>query len=111
VVARALRDAGCEVIYSGLHQTPEQIVEIAIQEDVDGIGLSVLSGAHLTVFPRVMEILKERGIDDIVVFGGGVIPDQDIETLKQAGLAEIFTPGTSLNDIAEWVRNNLHNDE
>jgi len=111
VVARALRDAGCEVIYSGLHQTPEQIVEIAIQEDVDGIGLSVLSGAHLTVFPRVMEILKERGIDDIVVFGGGVIPDQDIETLKQAGLAEIFTPGTSLHDIAEWVRNNLHNDE
>mgnify|MGYP002280127424 CR=1 FL=1 len=111
MVARALRDAGCEVIYSGLHQTPEQIVEIAIQEDVDGIGLSVLSGAHLTVFPRVMEILKERGIDDIVVFGGGVIPDQDIETLKQAGLAEIFTPGTSLNDIAEWVRNNLHNDE
>ncbi len=111
VVARALRDAGCEVIYSGLHQTPEQIVETAIQEDVDGIGLSVLSGAHLTVFPRVMEILKERGIDDIVVFGGGVIPDRDVETLKQAGLAEIFTPGTSLNDIAEWVRNNLHNDE
>lgn len=111
VVARALRDSGCEVIYSGLHQTPEQIVEIAVQEDVDGIGLSVLSGAHLTVFPRVMEILKERGIDDIVVFGGGVIPNQDIETLKQAGLAEIFTPGTSLNDISEWVRDNLHTDE
>ncbi len=111
VVARALRDAGCEVIYSGLHQTPEQIVEIAVQEDVDGIGLSVLSGAHLTVFPRVMEILKERGIDDIVVFGGGVIPDQDVETLKQAGLAEIFTPGTSLSDISEWVRDNLHTDE
>jgi isobutyryl-CoA mutase small subunit len=111
VVARALRDAGCEVIYSGLHQTPEQIVETAVQEDVDGIGLSVLSGAHLTVFPRVMEILKERGIDDIVVFGGGVIPDRDVETLKQAGLAEIFTPGTSLNDISDWVRNNLHTDE
>jgi isobutyryl-CoA mutase small subunit len=111
VVARALRDAGCEVIYSGLHQTPEQIVETAVQEDVNGIGLSVLSGAHLTVFPRVMELLKDRGIDDIVVFGGGVIPDRDIESLKEAGLAEIFTPGTSLNDIAEWVRNNLHNDD
>jgi isobutyryl-CoA mutase small subunit len=111
VVARALRDAGCEVIYSGLHQTPEQIVETAVQEDVNGIGLSVLSGAHLTVFPRVMELLKDRGIDDIVVFGGGVIPDRDIESLKEAGLAEIFTPGTSLNDIAEWVRNNLDNDD
>jgi methylmalonyl-CoA mutase, C-terminal domain len=103
VVARALRDAGCEVIYSGLHQTPEQIVETAIQEDVDGIGLSVLSGAHMTLFPAVVELLRERGADEIVVFGGGIIPDADIPALEQAGLAGIFTPGASLTEITEWV--------
>lgn len=103
VVARALRDAGCEVIYSGLHQTPEQIVETAIQEDVDGIGLSVLSGAHMTLFPRVVELLRARDADDIVVFGGGIIPDADIARLKEAGLAMLFTPGTPLSEITQWV--------
>jgi methylmalonyl-CoA mutase C-terminal domain/subunit len=103
VVARALRDAGCEVIYSGLHQTPEQIVETAIQEDVDGIGLSVLSGAHLTLFPRVVELLRERGAEDIVVFGGGIIPDEDIPVLREAGLEMLFTPGTPLSEITDWV--------
>ena len=110
VVARALRDAGCEVIYSGLHQTPAQIVETAIQEDVDGIGLSVLSGAHMTLFPRVVDLLKERDADDIVVFGGGIIPDNDIAELKAAGLAEIFTPGTPLTTISTWVDENLRDD-
>ena len=103
VVSRALRDAGCEVIYSGLHQTPEQIVETAIQEDVDGIGLSVLSGAHMTLFPRVAELLRERESEDIVVFGGGIIPEEDIAALKQAGLEMIFTPGTPLSEITDWV--------
>ena len=103
VVSRALRDAGCEVIYSGLHQTPEQIVETAIQEDVDGIGLSVLSGAHMTLFPRVVELLRERDVDDIAVFGGGIIPDEDLPKLQDAGLEMIFTPGTPLSDITEWV--------
>ncbi len=107
VVARALRDAGCEVIYSGLHQTPEQIVETAIQEDVTAVGLSVLSGAHMTLFPRVVELLRERDADDIVVFGGGIIPDEDIPVLEQKGLAKIFTPGASLTEIAEWVNTNL----
>jgi len=110
VVARALRDAGCEVIYSGLHQTPSQIVETAIQEDVDGIGLSVLSGAHMTLFPRVVELLEERDAGDIVVFGGGIIPDDDIVELKEAGLAEIFTPGTPLTTISAWVDDNLRDD-
>jgi len=103
VVARALRDAGCEVIYSGLHQTPEQIVETAIQEDVNAIGLSVLSGAHMTLFPRVVELLRERDASDIVVFGGGIIPDADIPVLKEQGLAAIFTPGAPLSEIQEWV--------
>jgi methylmalonyl-CoA mutase C-terminal domain/subunit len=103
VIARALRDAGCEVVYSGLHQTPEQIVEAAIQEDVAGIGLSVLSGAHMTLFPRVVELLAERDAADIVVFGGGIIPAEDIVTLKQKGLAEIFTPGTPLATVVDWV--------
>ncbi len=103
VVSRALRDAGCEVIYSGLHQTPEQIVETAIQEDVDGIGLSVLSGAHMTLFPRVVELLRERDADDIAVFGGGIIPDEDLPKLRDAGLEMIFTPGTPLSNITEWV--------
>jgi methylmalonyl-CoA mutase C-terminal domain/subunit len=107
VVARALRDAGCEVIYSGLHQTPEQIVETAIQEDVDAVGLSVLSGAHMTLFPRVVELLRAREADDVVVFGGGIIPDEDIPTLKEKGLAKIFTPGASLSEIADWVHANL----
>ncbi len=103
VIARALRDAGCEIVYSGLHQTPEQIVETALQEDVAGIGLSVLSGAHMTLFPRVVELLTERDATDIIVFGGGIIPAADIVTLKEAGLAEIFTPGTPLADVVAWV--------
>ena len=107
VVARALRDAGCEVIYSGLHQTPEQIVETALQEDVDGIGLSVLSGAHMTLFPRVVELLRERGAEDIVVFGGGIIPDEDLPALHEAGLSAIFRPGAPLAEITEWVGEHL----
>ena len=107
VVARALRDAGCEVIYSGLHQTPAQIVETAIQEDVDAIGLSVLSGAHMTLFPKVVELLAERDADDIVVFGGGIIPDEDISILREKGLAKIFTPGAPLTEITDWVDANL----
>ena len=103
VIARALRDAGVEVIYSGLHQTPEQIVETAIQEDVGGVGLSVLSGAHMTLFPRVAELLAERGATDVVVFGGGIVPDADITELKSRGLAEIFTPGTPLATVTDWV--------
>jgi methylmalonyl-CoA mutase C-terminal domain/subunit len=107
VIARALRDAGCEVIYSGLHQTPEQIVETALQEDVAGIGLSVLSGAHMTLFPRVVELLGERDARDIVVFGGGIIPGEDIVALKKAGLAEIFTPGTPLATVVTWVNEHI----
>ncbi|OFV84927.1 MAG: methylmalonyl-CoA mutase, partial [Acidobacteria bacterium RBG_16_64_8] len=96
VVARALRDAGFEVIYTGLHQTPEMIVSAAIQEDADAIGLSILSGAHTTLFPRVVELLRERSVTDIVVFGGGIIPEEDASALRAAGVAEVFTPGTSL---------------
>ena len=107
VIARALRDAGNEVIYSGLHQTPEQIVETAIQEDVSGIGLSVLSGAHMTLFPKVVELLKERDAGDIVVFGGGIIPDQDAAALSEAGLAGIFTPGAPLSEITDWVETHI----
>jgi methylmalonyl-CoA mutase C-terminal domain/subunit len=107
VIARVLRDAGNEVIYSGLHQTPEQIVETAIQEDVAAIGLSSLSGAHLTLFPRVVEILRARDAGDIVVFGGGVIPDDDIEQLRTAGLAAIFTPGAPIDEIARWVEDHV----
>ena len=107
VIARALRDAGVEVIYSGLHQTPEQIVETAIQEDVGGVGLSVLSGAHMTLFPRVAELLAERGANDVVVFGGGIVPDADIAELKSQGLAEIFTPGTPLATVTDWVHANV----
>ena len=103
VIARALRDAGCEVIYSGLHQTPEQIVETALQEDVGGIGLSVLSGAHMTLFPRVVELLGDRDAADIVVFGGGIIPEDDIAALTGMGLAAIFTPGTPLTEVVDWV--------
>ena len=104
VVARALRDAGMEVIYTGLRQTPEQIVETAIQEDVDVIGLSILSGAHTHLFPKVMELLKENDIKDIIVMGGGVIPEEDIPELKKAGIAEIFTPGTDTRDVINFIK-------
>lgn len=107
IIARAYRDAGFEVVYSGLHQTPEEIVEAAIQEDVDMIGLSSLAGAHMYLFPRVVEILKEKGADDIVVCGGGIFPEEDIPKLKSAGVREIFTPGSSLNEIVQWVRDNV----
>ncbi len=107
VIARALRDAGNEIIYSGLHQTPEQIVETALQEDVAAIGLSVLSGAHMTLFPRVVELLRERQATDIVVFGGGIIPADDIVALQAAGMAAIFTPGTPLADVVAWVDANI----
>ncbi len=104
VVARALRDSGVEVIYTGLHQAPEQIVAAAIQEDADGIGLSVLSGAHMTQFRRVLELLAEQGATDITVFGGGIVPDADIAELEELGVAKIFTPGTPTHEIVDWVR-------
>jgi isobutyryl-CoA mutase small subunit len=107
VVARALRDGGMEVVYTGLHQTPEQIVETAIQEDADAVGLSVLSGAHMTLFKRVIELLAERGASDIVVFGGGIIPDADIPELERLGVAKIFTPGATTQSIVEWARTNI----
>ena len=107
VVARALRDAGFEVIYTGCHQTPEQIVNAAIQEDVDGLGMSILSGAHRYLFPRVVQLLKENKADDIIVFGGGIIPDEDIPWLKGQGVSDIFCPGTSTEDIIRWVREHI----
>ena len=107
IVARALRDAGFEVIYTGLHQTPEQIVATAVQEDADAIGLSVLSGAHNYLFSRVLELLREKGADDIAVFGGGIIPAEDITALKAVGVRELFTPGTSTQDIVRFVRDNI----
>lgn len=107
VVARALRDAGFEVIYTGLHQTPEMIVNAALQEDVQAIGLSVLSGAHNHLFTRVIELLKEKNADDILVFGGGIIPDEDIASLKKAGVAQLFTPGTSTVDIINWLHQSV----
>jgi methylmalonyl-CoA mutase C-terminal domain/subunit len=107
IIARGFRDAGFEVIYTGLHQTPEQIVAAAIQEDVDGIGLSSLSGAHDYLFPRVVELLEEKGADDIVVFGGGIIPEEDIPKLKEAGVKEVFPPGTSIAETVNWVRRNI----
>jgi len=107
IVARALRDAGFEVIYTGLHQTPEQIAETVIQEDADAVGLSCHSGAHLTLFPRVVQILREQGAGDVVVFGGGIIPRADVPTLKQQGVEEIFTPGTPTTDIVAWLRGRL----
>ena len=107
VVARALRDAGVEVIYTGLHQTPEQIVAAALQEDADAIGLSILSGAHMTQFSRVLELLRERDATDITVFGGGIIPDADIAELAKLGVAKIFTPGASTSEIVDWVRSQL----
>jgi methylmalonyl-CoA mutase C-terminal domain/subunit len=107
IIARAYRDAGFEVVYSGLHQTPEEIVEAAIQEDVDMIGLSSLAGAHKYLFPRTVELLREKNAEDIVVCGGGIIPEDDIPLLKKAGIKEIFTPGTALNDIVRWVKENV----
>jgi methylmalonyl-CoA mutase, C-terminal domain len=107
IIARALRDAGFEVIYTGLHQTPEMIAEAAVQEDVDAVGLSILSGAHLTLFPRILELLREKSGDDISVFGGGIIPQEDIDALKKVGVREIFTPGASTEDIVLWVRENV----
>jgi methylmalonyl-CoA mutase C-terminal domain/subunit len=107
IVARALRDAGFEVIYTGLHQTPEQIVATAVQEDADAIGLSVLSGAHNYLFKRVLELLKEKGAEDVAVFGGGIIPPEDIAALKQIGVKELFTPGTSTQDIIRFVREHI----
>jgi methylmalonyl-CoA mutase, C-terminal domain len=111
VVARALRDAGVEVIYTGLHQTPEQIVSAALQEDADAIGLSVLSGAHMTQFSRVLELLAEKNATDITVFGGGIIPDADIAELEQMGVAKIFTPGATTTEIVDWVRAELGSTE
>jgi methylmalonyl-CoA mutase C-terminal domain/subunit len=107
VVARALRDAGFEVIYTGLHQTPEMIAAAAVQEDVDGVGLSIMSGAHNTLFPAVMEALKAKGVTDVVVFGGGIIPEADMARLKAAGVQGVFTPGTTLETIIDWVRENV----
>ena len=107
VVARALRDAGMEVVYTGLHQTPEQIVQAALQEDADAVGLSVLSGAHMTLFARLAELLGERGVDDVVVFGGGIIPDEDIPELERLGVARIFTPGATTTEIVDWVREHV----
>ena len=107
VVARALRDAGMEVIYTGLHQTPEQIVSAALQEDAQAIGLSIHSGAHMTLFPRVLELLREQGADDVILFGGGIIPDQDVAELTEQGVAAIFTPGTPMREITEWVTANV----
>jgi methylmalonyl-CoA mutase, C-terminal domain len=107
IIARALRDGGFEVIYTGLHQTPEMIAEAAVQEDTDAVGLSVLSGAHMTLFPEVMRLLKERGAGEIAVFGGGIIPDDDAVKLKALGVRQIFTPGASTEDIVKWVRENV----
>ena len=107
IIARALRDAGMEVIYTGLHQTAEMVVEAALQEDVDAIGLSVLSGAHMPLFTSIQKLLRERGGEDIVIFGGGIIPDDDVEALKHAGVEAVFTPGASTEDIVTWVREHV----
>ena len=109
VIARALRDAGMEVIYTGLRQTPEQIANAALQEDVDAVGLSILSGAHMHLFPRVMELMRENKLDDVMVFAGGIIPDQDITKLKGIGIAEIFPPGSSLEEIVAFVKTHARN--
>jgi len=107
IIARALRDAGFEVIYTGLHQTPEMVVATALQEDVDGIGLSLLSGAHNTIFPKILRLLTEKASSDVVVFGGGIIPEEDIPTLKRAGVRQIFTPGASTQEVVDWVKANV----
>lgn len=103
VIARALRDGGFEVIYTGLHQTPEQVAETVIQEDADAVGLSLLSGAHMTLFPRIIQLLKDHGADDVIVFGGGIIPDGDIPKLKEIGVSGVFTPGTPMQTIVDWL--------
>jgi methylmalonyl-CoA mutase, C-terminal domain len=108
IIARALRDGGFEVIYTGLHQTPEMIAEAAVQEDVDAVGLSILSGAHMTLFPEVIRLLKEKGADDVTIFGGGIIPDEDARKLAEMGVKAIFTPGASTEDIIKWVHDNVH---
>jgi len=108
IIARTFRDAGFEVVYSGLHQTPEEVVQAAIQEDVDMIGLSSLAGAHMYLFPRVIELLHENNADDIVVCGGGIFPEDDIPKLKKAGIKELFTPGTSLDEVVKWVKENVN---
>ncbi|MGA8890345.1 MAG: cobalamin B12-binding domain-containing protein [Anaeromyxobacteraceae bacterium] len=107
IVARALRDAGFEVIYTGLHQTPEMIAAAAVQEDVDGVGLSIMSGAHLTLFPAVVLALKERGAADVTVFGGGIIPQDDIPKLRESGVSQVFLPGTTTQSIVDWIRGNV----
>jgi methylmalonyl-CoA mutase, C-terminal domain len=107
IIARALRDGGFEVIYTGLHQTPEMIAEAAVQEDVDAVGLSILSGAHMTLFPEIIRLLKEKGADDITIFGGGIIPDEDARKLAEIGVKAIFTPGASTEDIVKWVGENV----
>ena len=107
IIARALRDAGFEVIYTGLHQTPEMIAEAAIQEDVDAVGLSILSGAHLTLFPAILDLLKEKGAGDVVVFGGGIIPEEDMPKLEAVGVRGIFRPGATTQEIVDWVRQNV----
>jgi methylmalonyl-CoA mutase, C-terminal domain len=108
IIARALRDGGFEVIYTGLHQTPEMIAEAAMQEDVDAVGLSILSGAHMTLFPEVIRLLREKGADDVTIFGGGIIPDEDARKLADLGVKAIFTPGASTEDIVKWVHENVH---
>jgi methylmalonyl-CoA mutase C-terminal domain/subunit len=107
IVARALRDAGFEVVYTGLHQTPEMIAAAAVQEDVDAVGLSIMSGAHNTLFPAVLDALAERGADDIIVFGGGIVPEEDLQTLLDRGVGAIFTPGAQLEEIVEWIHGNV----
>ncbi len=111
IVARALRDGGMEVIYTGLHQTPEQIVETVLQEDADGLGLSVLSGAHMTLFQRVTDLLRERGAEDVVVFGGGIVPQEDMAGLAEMGVRRVFTPGATTTEIVSWVRANVATEE
>jgi methylmalonyl-CoA mutase C-terminal domain/subunit len=107
IIARALRDAGMEVVYTGLHQTPEQIVQTVVQEDADAVGLSILSGAHMTLFKRTVELLQENQADDVVLFGGGIIPDEDIPELEKVGVAKVFTPGATMDEIVDWVRANV----
>ena len=107
IIARALRDAGFEVIYTGLHQTPDMIAETAVQEDADAIGLSVLSGAHMTLFPEVLRLLKDKGATDVVVFGGGIIPEEDILALQRAGVRRMFTPGATTQEVVDWVKANV----
>jgi methylmalonyl-CoA mutase, C-terminal domain len=108
IIARALRDAGFEVIYTGLHQTPEMIVAAALQEDVDAVGMSIMSGAHMTLFPAVIDLLRQKGANDVAVFGGGIIPQDDVPRLKEKGVAEVFLPGSSTQTIIDWIRENIH---